>query len=532
MGLTNINAMQQVNKSMFNNALQSTHEIDNTQQNLQFLNENYLKRLLKMSDSSTLDYTFKTIEESLTALKKIDKETAGSVVKTFNNDKISENIITDIKDIKELAYQPETRENYFEFEQKFFAISKELKNLKIAVEQNSYDLSTYSTINSRNAWNTSLILLIISTTIAIIIGLFINASISWPLKEIIFAARSLAAGDFTKDMPVLGCRETSDVVRELNNSLTILRRLIGDINNESEIIAQASNELKSAAFDSGKSAGEVARAMGELAIATFNQTEQINKTVGTVAKLGDIVCKVSLETTNIASVSEKVAGSAENGQKVSDDVMKEINELYLSTKEISDVIMELNHAMEEISEITREIGEISEQTTLLTLNASIEAARAGEHGKGFSVVAVETGKLAERSKRAAQMIADLTIQMRSRTEHATNVIEKGTSKAEEGKALAAEATVTFVGIFKELKEVVEQINKVALSTHEMLENNEIVINAVSNIAAISEESMASTEEVSATAEEQSAATQEVTALADNLSMISNEMKKATAVFKI
>src|SRR5690606_24265254 len=61
-------------------------------------------------------------------------------------------------------------------------------------------------------------------------------------------------------------------------------------------------------------------------------------------------------------------------------------------------IAELNGHSLRISELLDVIREVAERTDLLALNGSLEATRAGEAGRGFSLVAGEMRRLAERVK--------------------------------------------------------------------------------------------------------------------------------------
>ncbi|MGE5606530.1 MAG: methyl-accepting chemotaxis protein [Bacteroidota bacterium] len=520
LGLKVIDQMQQVSSGVFNSTVDGFKTINETREELDKYRKEYLLILAKVNPS--VISTSMLLNQAMglvPLLSGIDSEQSSPIYQ-------------ELQSIKGIFEKPVSPENYQELEAKLALINVALNNMENNILTKATESMQFGNTFSVESRNTTIEILLISIFSSILLALIITASISNPLKSIVNAAKSLATGNLSKDVNAQGCQEATQVVKGLNEAIFGLRKLVGGINEQAQLLINASKELRDASSDSGRSATEVARAMEELARASSEQANQITQAVETITELGNIVRRVSTDTEKIAIVSEKVADSAKVGQKVTGDVANEINELYLSTKEVAAVIEELNRTSGEISEITSVIGGIAEQTTLLALNASIEAARAGIQGKGFSVVAKETGKLAEQSKQAAQMIADLIVQMKTKTSHAVEVIQKGINRVEAGMTLTTEATVAFESIFKELRDVLDQIDQVAHSARQMADKNESVINMVSGIATISEQSMASTQEVSATAEEQSAAAQQVSSLAENLTAIANMLKESVAVFEI
>ena len=161
------------------------------------------------------------------------------------------------------------------------------------------------------------------------------------------------------------------------------------------------------------------------------------------------------DNSNIASVKvNETAHAAEDG--------------VVAVRQSIDAIDRISASTVKVADIVRVISEIANQTNLLAFNAAIEAARAGQHGVGFSVVASEVRKLAERSAEAAKEIARL--------------MEESTTNVKEGATVSRAAAKSFEGILFSVKTAVENVAHIAGATSDQRAVAEMVAELISGLS--------------------------------------------------
>lgn len=521
LGFQMFETMQKMVANVFSQSTHGLQDVAAVKIQLEQIRNNYLAVLTKRSNLNLKGWTL-LLEENKTKI---------NYNKRYNSDSATE-ILNGLEKLTLLLKEPPNEAGFQKLTQILNATLYNLNVLETSIRDSTADIISRSNIYSLTSQRNSVIILALSIILSLTLGFALAASVSKPLNMMVKAAQSLAIGNLTHQSSGKGCREVKEAAASIDQAVNGLRQLIMEINKQAATLFNACEELKQSSAESGSSAQQVAHAMEQLSSAVQRQIDQMASASKAVDDLSKLIRMVSVDTENITVVSQKMTESALSGEEVARKISGKINDVYLVTKDVAKVIAELSAASEAISEITGIIQSIAEQTSLLALNASIEAARAGIHGKGFSVVAKETGKLASQSKEATGMIEELIYQMQTKTRYAVEAMEKGMLTVEEGKDLAQGALATFANISMTLNSNLAKMDLLTQTTQKMVDNNQVVLDILADVAAFGDECMSSVQEVTATSIQQSASSQQVATLAEELSNIAAQLKKAVAAFTL
>ena len=224
----------------------------------------------------------------------------------------------------------------------------------------------------------------------------------------------------------------------------------------------------------GRSAGDMASAVGELEIVTHqvgaateglqSELEAMRDAIRVLAVAASRMAEQSGEASAIAvETRERAHAGVESVGRVVDDLETAVG---LASDAIG-VIDALSERIAEVGQIADTIDAIADQTNLLALNAAIEAARAGEHGRGFAVVAGEVRKLATQTAQAAGTIGGIVAAIRttgSSSASSSDVMRAGTERMRTGIENARRAGEAFGAIVEGVDRLDGTIGEVAATS--------------------------------------------------------------------
>lgn len=292
-----------------------------------------------------------------------------------------------------------------------------------------------------------------------------------------------------------------------------------------DIIIEDSEKIDGIVNGISDSTKSVSSAIQEIANGTTTTAEDIHSQSINSEKIQEKI-KESVEACDeMNNATESTVKVVERGVTIVTELTKESNTVTENSNEVSELMKKLKEKSDKIASITSVISGIAEQTNLLALNASIEAARAGEMGKGFIVVAAEVGKLAEQSKQSTLDITSIINELQENANKSSEVVVNLVESNNNQNKLVKETEKIFLEISNNSNEVKQKNKTVKESVNDVLVSNEVIIKSIMNISAVSEETMANTEETYAMSNEHINQAGEALELVKELQNVTMNLKK-------
>jgi len=313
----------------------------------------------------------------------------------------------------------------------------------------------------------------------------------------------LADGDLTVTATVSE-DITGAIADSINYTVEELRVLVGRINDAAGRVTQAT---------------EIAQqTSAELLAAAERQSVEIQDAGRSVLAMASSMTEVSGSANLSAQVARQSLAAAGKGTVAVQDSIKGMNEIREQIQETSKRIKRLGESSQEIGEIVELISDITEQTNVLALNAAIQAASAGDAGRGFTVVAEEVQRLAERSGEATKQIAAIVKTIQTDTQGAVSAMEESTRGVVEGAKLSDAAGQALAEIGEVSQNLAQLIESISDATRTQADSATSVAGKMQDILRVTEQT--------------TAGTQKTAVAVGELAGLATELKGSVAGFKV
>ena len=299
------------------------------------------------------------------------------------------------------------------------------------------------------------------------------------------------------------------------------KELLSKLEKTIEILDENTEKLNEHISDSGINLKQIGENSNNLTLTIKEVAEGVSEQANGLSDISEMMNEAEEKVGHTHEVSMNSEKVSKESKEIVDDAIEMISEM---NKQMSNINYASNESMDGVKALIENtekvngflvgIEQIASQTNLLALNASIEAARAGE-----------VRKLAEESARVVseieKVIGNIEVMGSNVLDKVSNV-DKATNI---GIEIVGKVNNTFDELGNAFNNISRNINKGLVSIETTNEVFEKIIKETRNVADISQEHSASTEEILSITKDQNNKINNVLVAMQEIQELSSELRE-------
>ena len=289
-------------------------------------------------------------------------------------------------------------------------------------------------------------------------------------------------------------RNNNDKIANLNEEKEKSNQLLDDVLKVAQAVRDNSAKAGEYINILSQNVDTTAQALTGISDGNAHSAESIEKQTVMTENIQGMIERTKEMSDQMLELARRSKQAVDEGQRTMDTLQDQSGKMQTFNGQVVSSVVQLIENARAVDEITEQIFAISSQTHLLALNASIESARAGEAGRGFAVVAEEIRILADETRKLTEDIQKIVQQLRQNADMAKSTVDNVMANSSEEHSLIQSAEEQFYGIGECMGELNQNVGEIYGKIEEILQSNNVIVDSINQISAVSEEVAANTQQ--------------------------------------